>query len=80
MDRRRLLFTTLAMEREAVLDRFFDDIKVKVVSSEKDGWSELRIGSPFGPYYLNYVSEYWNIFLPRPKFYFFNARSIYPFF
>jgi hypothetical protein len=27
----------LTMEREAVLDRFFDSIKVEVVSSEEDG-------------------------------------------
>jgi hypothetical protein len=40
MDRRRLLFTTLAMDAEAVLDRFFDNIKVKDVSSEEDGWME----------------------------------------
>ena len=32
----------LAMEREAVLDRFFDNIKVEVVSSEEDGWSKIR--------------------------------------
>ncbi len=32
----------LSMEREAVLDRFFDNIKVEVVSSEADGWSKIR--------------------------------------
>jgi hypothetical protein len=42
MDRRKSLFTTIAMEREAVLDRFFDYIKMKDVSSEEDGWSKLR--------------------------------------
>jgi len=37
----------LAMEREAVLDRFFDNIKVEVVSSEEDGWSKIRDRQPF---------------------------------
>jgi hypothetical protein len=30
------------MEREAVSVRFFNNIKVKVVSSEEDGWSIIR--------------------------------------
>jgi hypothetical protein len=30
------------MEREAVSVRFFDNIKVEVVSSEEDGWSIIR--------------------------------------
>jgi hypothetical protein len=30
------MFSTLTIEREAVLDRFFDSIKVEVVSSEED--------------------------------------------
>jgi hypothetical protein len=50
MDRRRLLFTSLAMEGEAVLDRFFDNIKIKDVSSEEDGWSKIRNRQPFEPY------------------------------
>jgi hypothetical protein len=28
----------LAMERESVLDRFFNDITVERISSEEDGW------------------------------------------
>ncbi len=48
MDRKRLLFTTpLAIEREADLNRFFDDINVKVVSSEVDGGSKIRDRQPF---------------------------------
>jgi hypothetical protein len=31
----------LAMERESVLDRYFDDIKVERVGSEEDGWKSL---------------------------------------
>lgn len=31
----------LAMERESVLDRYFDDIAVERVSSEEDGWKSL---------------------------------------
>ena len=38
---------SLAMEREVVLDRFFDNIKVEVVSSEEDGWSKIRDRQPF---------------------------------
>jgi hypothetical protein len=37
----------LTMEREAVLDRFFDSIKVEVVSSEEDVWSKIRDRQPF---------------------------------
>jgi hypothetical protein len=50
IDKRRFLFTTLVMEREAFLDRFFDNIKVKDVSSEEDGWSKIRNRQPFEPY------------------------------
>ena len=32
----------LAMERESVLDRYFDDITVEGVSSEEDGWKSLN--------------------------------------
>lgn len=35
----------LAMEREAVSVRFFDNIKVEVVSSEEDGWSIIKLTS-----------------------------------
>jgi hypothetical protein len=31
----------LAMERDSVLDRYFDDITVERVSSEEDGWKSL---------------------------------------
>ena len=31
----------LAMERESVLDRYFDDITVERVSSKEDGWKSL---------------------------------------
>ena len=31
----------LAMERESVLDRYFDDITVERVSSEEQGWKRL---------------------------------------
>ena len=31
----------LAMERESVLDRYFDDITVERVSSQKDGWKSI---------------------------------------
>jgi hypothetical protein len=31
----------LAMERESVLDRYFDDITVERVSSEEQGWKSL---------------------------------------
>ena len=31
----------LAMERESVLDRYFEDITVERVSSQKDGWKSL---------------------------------------
>ena len=34
-------FPPLAMERESVLDRYFDDITVERVSSEEDGWKSL---------------------------------------
>ncbi len=32
---------SLAMERESVLDRHFDDITVERVSSEEDGWKSI---------------------------------------
>jgi hypothetical protein len=32
----------LAMEKEAVLDRYFDDIKVESVSSEQEGWDRIK--------------------------------------
>jgi len=32
----------LAMEKEAVLDRYFEDIKVEVVPSEMDGWNRIK--------------------------------------
>jgi hypothetical protein len=31
----------LAMEREGVLDRYFDDIKVGCVKSEGEGWDRI---------------------------------------
>jgi hypothetical protein len=31
----------LAMERESVLGRYFDDITVERVSSEEDGWKSI---------------------------------------
>jgi hypothetical protein len=31
----------LAMERKSVLDRYFEDITVERVSSQKDGWKSL---------------------------------------
>jgi hypothetical protein len=32
----------LAMEREAVLDRYFSDIKIQVIESEQEGWNKIR--------------------------------------
>ena len=32
----------LAMEKEAVLDRYFDNIKVESVSSEQEGWNRIK--------------------------------------
>jgi hypothetical protein len=32
----------LAMERESVLDRYFDDITVERVNSEEKGWKSLE--------------------------------------
>ena len=32
----------LAMEREAVLDRYFNDITVEKVKSENEAWSRLK--------------------------------------
>jgi hypothetical protein len=32
----------LAMEKEAVLDRYFDDIRVEVVSSKEEGWNKIK--------------------------------------
>src|SRR5574339_755360 len=31
----------LAMERESVLDRYFEDIKVQLIASEKEGWDRI---------------------------------------
>jgi len=31
----------LAMERKAVLDRYFDDITVESISSEEEGWNMI---------------------------------------
>ena len=31
----------LAMEKESVLDKYFEDITVERVSSQKDGWKSL---------------------------------------
>ena len=31
----------LAMERESVLDRYFEDISVEQVDSEEDGWNRI---------------------------------------
>ena len=41
MDRGRLLFAPLAMERENVLDRYFNDIKVEHIKSEEEGWNMI---------------------------------------
>ena len=30
------------MEKEAVLDRYFEDIKVEVVPSEMEGWNRIK--------------------------------------
>jgi hypothetical protein len=32
----------LAMEKETVLDRYFDNIKVEAVSSEEEGWNRIK--------------------------------------
>ena len=32
----------LAMERESVLDRYFDDVTVERVKSEEDGWNKIQ--------------------------------------
>ncbi len=32
----------LAMEREAVLDRYFSDIKIQVIESEQEGWNRIK--------------------------------------
>jgi len=32
----------LAMEKEAVLNRYFDDIRVEVVSSQEEGWNRIK--------------------------------------
>jgi hypothetical protein len=32
----------LAMERESVLDRYFDDITVERIESEEEGWSRIK--------------------------------------
>ena len=35
------------MERESVLDRYFDDITVERVKSEEDGWNKIQ-DKPWG--------------------------------
>ena len=50
MDRKRLLFISLAMEWEADLNRFFDDINMKVVFLKWTEGTKLVIDNPFGPY------------------------------
>lgn len=32
----------LAMEREAVLDRYFSDIKIQAIESEEEGWNRIK--------------------------------------
>jgi len=32
----------LAMEREAVLDRYFNDIEIQAIESEQEGWNRIR--------------------------------------
>ena len=32
---------SLAMERESVLDRYFDDITVQLIASEKEGFDRI---------------------------------------
>ena len=32
----------LAMEREAVLDRYFSDIEIHTIESEQEGWDRLK--------------------------------------
>lgn len=32
----------LVMERECVLDRYFDDLIVEIVESEKAGWAKIK--------------------------------------
>lgn len=32
----------LKMERESVLDRYFDELAIEQVSSEEDGWSRIE--------------------------------------
>ena len=39
---RRLLSPPLAMERESVLDRYFDDISVEPVNTEQDRWDKIK--------------------------------------
>ena len=43
MDRGRLLYSPLAMERDSVLDRYFDDITVQLIASEKEGHNRIAI-------------------------------------
>ena len=38
----------LAMERESVLDRYFDDVTVERVNSDEQGWRTLTISRYFG--------------------------------
>ncbi len=35
-------FPPLAMERESVLDRYFDDISVERLDSEQEGWYKIK--------------------------------------
>ena len=32
----------LAMERQAVLDRYFNDIEVQAIESEQEGWNRIK--------------------------------------
>ena len=55
------------MERESVLDRYFDDVTVKRVSSEQHGWKALETSHYFGVnnYLLFFVARTY-IFVSRP--------------
>ena len=35
-------YPPLVMERECVLDRYFDDLIVEIVESEKAGWAKIK--------------------------------------
>jgi hypothetical protein len=41
LDRARLLLAPLAMEKEAVLDKYFNDITVHRIESEEEGSSKI---------------------------------------